>query len=123
MDVLYLTSLSQTLSAISAEKNSTIVFPLPIDLITYFLKTNDAQTQKNAKAALSAAKAKATEILSVSSSTHLALDQNALNRVNGDDCGKQSAGGIHYRDTTTGKVVSDVATVASVLQQQQSTAM
>uniref|UniRef100_A0A1A9UXP3 Band 7 domain-containing protein n=1 Tax=Glossina austeni TaxID=7395 RepID=A0A1A9UXP3_GLOAU len=44
----------QTLSAISAEKNSTIVFPLPIDLITYFLKTNDAQTQKNAKAAAAA---------------------------------------------------------------------
>lgn len=38
----------QTLSAISAEKNSTIVFPLPIDLITYFLKSNDAETIKTA---------------------------------------------------------------------------
>uniref|UniRef100_A0A1B0AZ21 Band 7 domain-containing protein n=1 Tax=Glossina palpalis gambiensis TaxID=67801 RepID=A0A1B0AZ21_9MUSC len=38
----------QTLSAISAEKNSTIVFPLPIDLITYFLKSNDADTIKTA---------------------------------------------------------------------------
>lgn len=28
----------QTLNTISAEKNSTIVFPLPIDLITYFMK-------------------------------------------------------------------------------------
>lgn len=31
----------QTLNTISAEKNSTIVFPLPIDLITYFLKSRD----------------------------------------------------------------------------------
>ncbi|TMW45865.1 hypothetical protein DOY81_009055 [Sarcophaga bullata] len=38
----------QTLSAISAEKNSTIVFPLPIDLITYFLKSNDAETIQTA---------------------------------------------------------------------------
>ncbi|XP_031620046.1 band 7 protein AGAP004871 isoform X1 [Contarinia nasturtii] len=30
----------QTLNTISAEKNSTIVFPLPIDLITYFLKSH-----------------------------------------------------------------------------------
>lgn len=28
----------QTLNTISAEKNSTIVFPLPIDIITYFMK-------------------------------------------------------------------------------------
>ncbi|KAG4070627.1 hypothetical protein HA402_013547 [Bradysia odoriphaga] len=28
----------QTLNTISAEKNSTIVFPLPIDMITYFMK-------------------------------------------------------------------------------------
>lgn len=28
----------QTLSSISAEKNSTIVFPLPIDIINYFIK-------------------------------------------------------------------------------------
>ncbi|XP_033335682.1 band 7 protein AGAP004871 isoform X1 [Megalopta genalis] len=28
----------QTLNTISAEKNSTIVFPLPIDLLTYFMK-------------------------------------------------------------------------------------
>lgn len=31
----------QTLNTISAEKNSTIVFPLPIDLITYFLKSHN----------------------------------------------------------------------------------
>ncbi|XP_011059582.1 PREDICTED: band 7 protein AGAP004871-like [Acromyrmex echinatior] len=28
----------QTLNTISAEKNSTIVFPLPIDMMTYFMK-------------------------------------------------------------------------------------
>jgi hypothetical protein len=28
----------QTLNTISAEKNSTIVFPLPIDLLTYFMR-------------------------------------------------------------------------------------
>lgn len=28
----------QTLNTISAEKNSTIVFPLPIDMLTYFMK-------------------------------------------------------------------------------------
>ncbi|XP_046808492.1 band 7 protein AGAP004871-like, partial [Lucilia cuprina] len=44
----------QTLSTISAEKNSTIVFPLPIDLITYFLKTTDEKTQKNAAKACAA---------------------------------------------------------------------
>ncbi|XP_068149398.1 band 7 protein AGAP004871 isoform X3 [Drosophila tropicalis] len=44
----------QTLNTISAEKNSTIVFPLPIDLITYFLKTTDATTQQNAAAAVAA---------------------------------------------------------------------
>ncbi|XP_012162987.1 band 7 protein AGAP004871 isoform X2 [Ceratitis capitata] len=38
----------QTLNTISAEKNSTIVFPLPIDLITYFLKTTEATAQQNA---------------------------------------------------------------------------
>ncbi|KAM8710236.1 hypothetical protein ACLKA7_016949 [Drosophila subpalustris] len=41
----------QTLNTISAEKNSTIVFPLPIDLITYFLKTSEATSQQNAAAA------------------------------------------------------------------------
>ena len=30
-------SISQTLNSISAEKNSTIIFPLPIDFITHFL--------------------------------------------------------------------------------------
>ncbi|XP_043865470.1 band 7 protein AGAP004871 isoform X10 [Drosophila mojavensis] len=44
----------QTLNTISAEKNSTIVFPLPIDLITYFLKTSEATTQQNAAAAVAA---------------------------------------------------------------------
>ncbi|XP_046414232.1 band 7 protein AGAP004871 isoform X3 [Neodiprion fabricii] len=32
----------QTLNTISAEKNSTIVFPLPIDMITYFMKAKEA---------------------------------------------------------------------------------
>jgi erythrocyte band 7 integral membrane protein len=32
----------QTLNTISAEKNSTIVFPLPIDILTYFMKARDA---------------------------------------------------------------------------------
>ncbi|XP_031833091.1 band 7 protein AGAP004871 isoform X2 [Nomia melanderi] len=33
----------QTLSTISAEKNSTIVFPLPIDLMTYFMKASSTK--------------------------------------------------------------------------------
>ncbi|XP_037032786.1 band 7 protein AGAP004871 isoform X2 [Bradysia coprophila] len=33
----------QTLNTISAEKNSTIVFPLPIDMITYFMKSHQHQ--------------------------------------------------------------------------------
>ncbi|CAD7082806.1 unnamed protein product [Hermetia illucens] len=33
----------QTLNTISAEKNSTIVFPLPIDLITYFIKSTETK--------------------------------------------------------------------------------
>nr|XP_024217570.1 band 7 protein AGAP004871 isoform X2 [Halyomorpha halys] len=32
----------QTLNTISAEKNSTIVFPLPIDMLTYFMKAREA---------------------------------------------------------------------------------
>jgi erythrocyte band 7 integral membrane protein len=32
----------QTLNTISAEKNSTIVFPLPIDILTYFMKAREA---------------------------------------------------------------------------------
>ncbi|KAL1117068.1 hypothetical protein AAG570_004396, partial [Ranatra chinensis] len=32
----------QTLNTISAEKNSTIVFPLPIDMLTYFMKAKGA---------------------------------------------------------------------------------
>ncbi|XP_038117932.1 band 7 protein AGAP004871 [Culex quinquefasciatus] len=31
----------QTLNTISAEKNSTIVFPLPIDILTYFMKSKE----------------------------------------------------------------------------------
>jgi erythrocyte band 7 integral membrane protein len=30
----------QTLNSISSEKNSTIIFPIPMDLITPFLNTN-----------------------------------------------------------------------------------
>jgi erythrocyte band 7 integral membrane protein len=37
----------QTLNSISAEKNSTIIFPLPIDFISHFLKDKD---DKNGKA-------------------------------------------------------------------------
>ncbi|XP_046996637.1 band 7 protein AGAP004871 isoform X1 [Schistocerca americana] len=33
----------QTLNTISAEKNSTIVFPLPIDFLTYFIKASEMQ--------------------------------------------------------------------------------
>ena len=32
----------QTLNSISAEKNSTIIFPLPIDFITHFMKDGNA---------------------------------------------------------------------------------
>ncbi|CAG9861672.1 unnamed protein product [Phyllotreta striolata] len=37
----------QTLSTISAEKNSTIVFPLPIDLISYFMNKFSNQTDND----------------------------------------------------------------------------
>ncbi|XP_011291115.3 band 7 protein AGAP004871-like [Musca domestica] len=50
----------QTLSQISAEKNSTIVFPMPIDLVTYFLKSKDAATQQLAQAAVAAMDEKST---------------------------------------------------------------
>ena len=40
-------SISQTLNSISAEKNSTIIFPLPIDFITHFMK--DGSTPKGEK--------------------------------------------------------------------------
>ncbi|XP_023171202.1 band 7 protein AGAP004871 isoform X6 [Drosophila hydei] len=53
----------QTLNTISAEKNSTIVFPLPIDLITYFLKTSEATTQQNAAAAVAAQQQQAQQQL------------------------------------------------------------
>ncbi|XP_075161979.1 band 7 protein AGAP004871-like [Haematobia irritans] len=33
----------QTLNTISAEKNSTIVFPLPIDMMTYFMKNSESK--------------------------------------------------------------------------------
>ncbi|XP_065218155.1 band 7 protein AGAP004871 isoform X1 [Planococcus citri] len=36
----------QTLNTISAEKNSTIVFPLPIDIITYFMKVREHHESK-----------------------------------------------------------------------------
>jgi erythrocyte band 7 integral membrane protein len=31
----------QTLNTISAEKNSTIIFPLPIDIMTFFMKKSE----------------------------------------------------------------------------------
>ncbi|KAJ8916699.1 hypothetical protein NQ315_000344 [Exocentrus adspersus] len=37
----------QTLNNISAEKNSTIIFPLPIDLISYFVDVKRAHNAKN----------------------------------------------------------------------------
>jgi hypothetical protein len=40
--VTNLSYVPQTLNTISAEKNSTIVFPLPIDLLTYFVKAQEA---------------------------------------------------------------------------------
>jgi len=36
----------QTLNSISAEKNSTIIFPLPIDFISHFLKGGDEKEKK-----------------------------------------------------------------------------
>jgi erythrocyte band 7 integral membrane protein len=36
----------QTLNSISAEKNSTIIFPLPIDFISHFLKDKDVDKEK-----------------------------------------------------------------------------
>merc|ERR1711936_758483 len=35
----------QTLNSISAEKNSTIIFPLPIDLLTQFMKPSKDDTK------------------------------------------------------------------------------
>nr|XP_022909514.1 band 7 protein AGAP004871-like isoform X2 [Onthophagus taurus] len=35
----------QTLSTISSEKTSTIVFPLPIDMVTYFMKAHQAHSE------------------------------------------------------------------------------
>ena len=37
----------QTLNNIAAEKNSTIVFPLPMEILSYFLFPNDSQHKKN----------------------------------------------------------------------------
>ena len=43
---LNLNPLFQTLNSISAEKNSTIIFPLPIDFISHFLKGGDEKEKK-----------------------------------------------------------------------------
>ena len=40
--IFYYLFIFQTLNNISAEKNSTIIFPLPIDLITHFMKEKKA---------------------------------------------------------------------------------
>jgi erythrocyte band 7 integral membrane protein len=37
----------QTLNSISAEKNSTIIFPLPIDFISHFLKDKDKEEKQD----------------------------------------------------------------------------
>ena len=39
----------QTLNAISAEKNSTIIFPLPIDLLSQYMKNGNSKNGKNSK--------------------------------------------------------------------------
>ncbi|XP_042207894.1 band 7 protein AGAP004871-like isoform X1 [Homarus americanus] len=39
----------QTLNAISAEKNSTIIFPLPIDLLSQYMKNGNNKSGKNRK--------------------------------------------------------------------------
>ena len=39
----------QTLNTISAEKNSTIIFPLPIDILKHFLKPDKKKEKKEAK--------------------------------------------------------------------------
>ncbi|XP_063871778.1 band 7 protein AGAP004871-like isoform X7 [Scylla paramamosain] len=39
----------QTLNAISAEKNSTIIFPLPIDLLSQYMKNGNSKNGKNGK--------------------------------------------------------------------------
>lgn len=39
----------QTLNAISAEKNSTIIFPLPIDLLSQYMKNGNNKNGKNGK--------------------------------------------------------------------------
>jgi erythrocyte band 7 integral membrane protein len=39
----------QTLNSISAEKNSTIIFPLPIDFITHFLGKDKDETIEKKK--------------------------------------------------------------------------
>ncbi|XP_050740581.1 band 7 protein AGAP004871-like isoform X5 [Eriocheir sinensis] len=39
----------QTLNAISAEKNSTIIFPLPIDLLSQYMKNGNNKNGKNSK--------------------------------------------------------------------------
>ena len=40
-----ITNFIQTLNSISAEKNSTVIFPLPIDLITNLLHGNQEETE------------------------------------------------------------------------------
>jgi erythrocyte band 7 integral membrane protein len=39
----------QTLNTISAEKNSTIIFPLPIDILKHFLKPDKKKEKKEVK--------------------------------------------------------------------------
>lgn len=49
LDCMHSSPFFQTLNTISAEKNSTIVFPLPIDLITYFIKSKEAVENRKVK--------------------------------------------------------------------------
>lgn len=39
----------QTLNTISAEKNSTIIFPLPIDMMTFFMRKSERNERKAAR--------------------------------------------------------------------------
>lgn len=39
----------QTLNAISAEKNSTIIFPLPIDLLSHYMKSGNGNGKRKTK--------------------------------------------------------------------------
>ncbi|CAI2737594.1 unnamed protein product [Dicrocoelium dendriticum] len=53
----------QTLGTISAEKNSTIIFPLPVDLITHFMPNNN-NSGRRSSANASASRNRVTTVAS-----------------------------------------------------------